>query len=166
MDLKVNLNNLKLAFKDIKVKLFFIFSFISFFLITIFLNEQHIALPLMFKLELFNAISFLVVLFLNSALFGIVFALSYYKFSTHSFNSQGTVIGSIAGFIAFLGGACAACYAGVLPALLIILGISFSLTSMPLNGLEIMLFSSLLLLISIYFLSKPLDACKIPKKKK
>ena len=165
MNFKANVINLKLALKDLKVLLFLFFSSISFFILTIFLNKQHVALPLMLKIEPFNAVSFLVLLSINSILFGLVIALIYYKIRIFKSFNKGMTLGSFAGLLGFLGGACAACYAGILPSLLIFLGISFSLTSLPLNGLELLLFSTILLLFSVYYMTKPIDSCKLPKNK-
>ncbi|MFT4282877.1 MAG: hypothetical protein ACMXX6_00445 [Candidatus Woesearchaeota archaeon] len=161
MYFKANFINLKNALRDYRVLLFLFFSSISFFLLTFFLNDQHIAMPLMLKIDTVNAVFFLFFLILNSLLFGLVVGLIYYKLVIFKTFNKGMTFGSFAAFIGFLGGACATCYAGILPSLLIFLGISFSLASLPLNGLEIMIFSSILLLVSIYYLSKNQEICKI-----
>ncbi len=51
-------------------------------------------------------------------------------------------------------GICPLCITGILPLILGFIGISFSLASLPLNGIEIQFLISLILLISLYNLSK------------
>lgn len=73
---------------------------------------------------------------------------------------KGGGVGSLGVFGGILGGSCPACFAGVFPALMGMFGVVLTLSSLPFKGLEIQLFSVVLLLISIkMFIRDPV--CKI-----
>ena len=52
-----------------------------------------------------------------------------------------------------LGGACPSCFVGLFPAVIGLFGISASLSSLPLFGIEIQVVSAILLLLSLFFLT-------------
>jgi len=80
-----------------------------------------------------------------------------------SLDKRGNVVGGV-GFLGMvgglIGGACPGCFAGLFPAIVGIFGISATLVNLPFYGLEIQVLSSVFLLISIYYLTKPVK-CEI-----
>jgi hypothetical protein len=146
----------------------YVFSFILIFLVYIFLNlwvnklYQNIIVftsyALWFRIHfiLFNflIIPTLVALTLNLAILRFKESLVVKEFGIFSLGAFGGI----------LGGACPGCFAGLFPALLGLFGVTATLASLPFFGLEIQAASTMLLIVSIFLLTKDV-VCKIPKNK-
>jgi hypothetical protein len=78
-------------------------------------------------------------------------------------SKKGSSISIIAIFGTLLGGACPHCFVGLFPAIIGLFGSTMTLANLPLQGFEIQIISSIILIISIYYLQKP-TTCKINKK--
>ncbi len=67
-------------------------------------------------------------------------------------------LGAISGIIA---GACPGCFVGLFPAFLGLFGVSATLSSLPLFGIEIQALSAVLLMLAIFLLTKDI-VCEVP----
>ena len=92
--------------------------------------------------------------FLIALLVGLVINLVIIKFKELKHVNKVSGLAAVGLFGGLLGGACPSCFVGLFPAFLGLFGVTASLSSLPLFGLEIQIGSILLLLISVYFLTK------------
>lgn len=75
-------------------------------------------------------------------------------------SAKGGAFGSLGVLGGVLGGSCAACFAGLFPAVMGVLGVAFNYNELPLHGLEMEIIAVILLLISVrMFIRDPV--CKI-----
>jgi hypothetical protein len=140
---------------------YFVISFLAFFLFNILVNQSSAlylnpgSLVLWFAVGFFGLnilISFLVALNINLVVIR-------YK-EVGGVSMKGGWFGFLGVVGGILGGSCPACFAGIFPALVGVFGVVLSLNSLPLHGLEIQIFSVVLLSISIgMFIRDPV--CKI-----
>jgi len=143
----------------------FVLTFVLFTFLNIYLNQSYYLLTHLFGLRLWFAVGFATFWILISFLVALNFSLAFMRFKDiggFGFKEGGT--GVIGAFVGVLGGGCAACFAGVFPLFMGLLGISVFLTSFPLSGLEIQILSSLILIISTWMLSSN-SICEIKSKK-
>lgn len=70
---------------------------------------------------------------------------------------------SIGMFAGLLGGACPGCFAGLFPAVASLFGVTASLSSLPLYGIEIGLLSILILVGTLYWISGPMTCGTIKR---
>ena len=63
-------------------------------------------------------------------------------------------------FAGLIGGACPGCFAGIFPAILGLFGSTGTLGILPFNGLEIQAVTILIIIFSVYMLTKPMT-CKV-----
>ena len=141
----------------------FLFVFLFFISLNIFVNDLYITVPAILSNTSFLGIAFiastiivglLVALNINLVIMKIKQLKTLRKFSKRA---GGATAGGI--FAGVLGAACPGCFAGLFPAFLGLFGITATSMILPLNGLEIQLFSVVLLIISIFMLSK--GTCKV-----
>lgn len=148
--------------------------FISFILINIFLNKLHITLPTVISnVKIFGIfyiifsvfVAFLVALNLNLVIMKIkqLKSMRKSKFLNGGGGKSGGSLTAGGIFAGLLGGACPACFVGLFPAFLGLFGISATPIVLPLWGLEIQAFSIILLIISVFLLTK--STCKVKPKK-
>lgn len=100
-------------------------------------------------------------LFLFSLLAALALTLHVYKYENMKDRKIGkSSIGVAGAFIGMFTSACSVCY----PLILTLLGIPTALAILPFGGIEIYMISVLLLLLSIYMISKSIEnygACKV-----
>ena len=113
-----------------------------------------ITIPTLFNNNLKIIIPFVVFTFLIALLVGLVINLVIIKFKELKHVNKVSGLAAVGLFGGLLGGACPSCFVGLFPAFLGLFGVTASLSSLPLFGLEIQIGSILLLLISVYFLTK------------
>ena len=153
-----------------KVKIVFtkpyIYSFIIIFLlyltINYFINGFSETAPVFFSFNLNIIIPLIIFNLFIAVLVGVTINLIYIKFKEYKKIHKGHGFSSLGMFVGLLGGACPGCFAGLFPAFMGLFGITASLSSLPLFGMELQLLSIILLLISIYLLTND-DICKIKR---
>ena len=118
------------------------------------INQLGITIPTLFNNNLKIIIPFVVFTFLIALLVGLVINLVIIKFKELKHVNKVSGLAAVGLFGGLLGGACPSCFVGLFPAFLGLFGVTASLSSLPLFGLEIQIGSILLLLISVYFLTK------------
>jgi hypothetical protein len=150
----------------------FVFSFLFYVGLNVFLNRIYITLPGMIDFKTlwfvipYITFNFLIVPFLV----GLTVSLSVKRFKelklmNGSKAGSGSFLGSLGVIGGIIGGACPACIAGFLPAILGVFGVAgFSLYVLPFKGLEVQLLSSALLIWAVLLLSKE-PTCKVKFKK-
>ncbi|MBL7058897.1 hypothetical protein ISS08_00380 [Candidatus Pacearchaeota archaeon] len=142
----------------------FIIIFLAYLLLNFFLNDFKTTLPTLFTS--FKAWFLIPFVFFNFLLIPFLIALTInltaIKFQDwKSINSKGEEgLGILGVFGGILGGACPGCFAGFFPAFIGIFGISATLSSLPLYGLELQFISAAFLITAIVLLTRP-TVCKI-----
>tara|TARA_Y100000310_G_C20665617_1_gene807319 strand:- start:1679 stop:2188 length:510 start_codon:yes stop_codon:yes gene_type:complete len=144
----------------------FVVVFFIYLGINVYVNQLYVTgLGIFSMYRTFFAIPFIFFLFLVPGLVALNVNLVVYKFKDLKLMSKRGRAG--AGSVGFLGisagligGACPGCFAGLFPAAVGIFGVTATLSSLPFNGLEVQLASSVLLFVSIYFLTRPVS-CEI-----
>ncbi|MAG02823.1 hypothetical protein CMI42_05790 [Candidatus Pacearchaeota archaeon] len=162
---KFQIKNVRRALSG-KYLLYFIFVFLFYFIFTIWINELYVTYDILFVNPSLG-ISLIFLLFIVSLLVGLNVNLLILKIGElQVVNKSIGVLGVIGICLGIIGGGCPGCIAGVFPFLVGLFGgTAVSLSVLPFNGLEIQLVSIVLLLISIYYLSRP-SVCKVDFKKK
>ncbi len=141
---------------------YFALVFFFYLLLNIYVNKIHVTLPTLVNSTIFIPFTFflLVVAFLVAINVNLVI----YRFKELKKMSKSSgglgVLGVLGGL---LGGACPGCFVGLFPAVVGLFGVTASLGSLPLYGIEIQMISVIILLVSFYFLTKN-DICEIPAK--
>jgi len=141
---------------------YFIFIFFIYLSINILLNQIYVTIPLLknynpiflYPYVLFNflIIPFLVALTIN---------LTIMKFKDlKSLKGKENSAGLLGIFSGVIGGACPGCFAGLFPAFIGLFGVNATLSSLPLFGIEIQIFSAILLIVAIVLLTRP-TICKV-----
>jgi hypothetical protein len=163
--------NNKIHFIKNKIKeknISFILIFFSYIILDIFLNKIYLTYKniiynhTIIYIILFILINFILIPFLVST----TIILFIQKINDLKYISKkGGSISILAIFATLLGGACPHCFVGLFPAVMGLFSTTLTLSNLPLQGFEIQIISSIILLISIYYLSKP-TTCKISKNKK
>lgn len=134
---------------------YFILFFLAFLAFNIWVNDSYVTLLNLGGLRFWFAFLFVFLLLLISVLFSITLNLFILRIKElGSVSSKESGFAFLGSFFGILGGSCAACIAGVFPAIVAFLGLNFSFRNLPLNGLEISILSSLILIFSIRSLSK------------
>ena len=139
----------------------FIFIFLVFTGINVVANQLYVTTPVLFSYNLKIVIPYVFFAILVAGLIALNINLMILRYKERTVNKEGglTALGVFGGL---MGGACPSCFVGVFPAVLGIFGFSISLSSLPLNGLEIQLVSALFLVIAVMFLTKD-NVCKVKK---
>jgi len=163
----------KQKLKDALSKKPYIFVFISTFIIYILLNlwiNQVLVTNIFSSLATWFLVPFFLLNFLIVPfLVGLTISLVVMKFKDASFVAKrkakgGGTFALIGTFFGVLGGACPGCFVGLFPAVLGIFGVTATLSVLPLFGLEIQIFSSILLIVAIMLLTRE-TVCKVDFKK-
>src|SRR3989344_5535839 len=146
---------------------YFIVIFLFYILVDIFVNQLYVTgLDVLFEFRKSFLIPFFLLNIFVSLLVPLTINLSIIKFKElKDINSAGSGAGFLGIFGGLIGGACPGCFAGLFPAFVGLFGITASLSVLPFYGLEIIVGSIVLLVISIWFLTNE-TTCKIPRMKK
>jgi hypothetical protein len=148
-----------LSQKEYKTK--FIYSFIIILVIAVFLmNFVSIFGILQGRILITEIVDYYGIVFLIAFSFLSALSLTLHFYRYDRIKSRQIGKGSIGIFGAFLGiftSACTICY----PLVLTLLGVPAALAVLPFGGLEVQALSILLLLLSIYFLSKECKKCRV-----
>ena len=161
--MNLNLHLLKIidANKTKKDKLIFILSSFFYLISIIIVNKVYITYKTLFLFEKTFFITFIFINIIIAILFGIIINLLRKRIKDSKEIRQKIGLAPVGVFLGILGGACPGCVTGLLPLILSLFGISFSLLSLPFNGLELLLLSIILMIVSIYYLTKEQRVCKI-----
>jgi hypothetical protein len=150
----------------------FITALISFFTFNWYLNELGIFFTSLYTLEVWFSTTFILLMIIITLLVPLTISLAYMRIKSigmFKVKEVGTKEGasSIGGILTgILAGSCPACFAGLFPAFMGLFGITASLSSLPLNGIELQIGSIILLLLAVWMLSKePLCKVKFTQKK-
>lgn len=131
--------------------------------INFFINDLSGTAPVLFNFNLNVIIPFLILNLIIAILVGISINLVWLKFKEYKFVNKEHGLTFFGVFIGLMGGACPGCFVGLFPAFIGLFGVTASLSSLPLFGLELQLISLGLLILSIYLLTNEV-VCKIPLK--
>ncbi|SRR6056297_500668 len=156
----------KSILEKIKEKKFTFFLIIILYdLMNILLNKTHLTYKnIIYNHTIFYIVSFVLLNYIFiPILISTTIILSIKKIKDiQKISKKGSSISIIAIFGTLLGGACPYCFVGLFPAFVGLFGSTINLGNLPLQGFEIQIISSIILLISIYYLSNP-TICKIKK---
>ncbi len=141
----------------------FLFTFIIYLILAIALiNYFFLGFELFFQqatYAFFNLLATLILAFL----FGINLALVIYRFKEIKKYNNESGTGIFTTIISLFGAGCPVCSFTLVSLLIPAFGTTFSLAILPLKGLEIQLIGIVVLLISIYILTKK-NVCKIKER--
>jgi len=160
--MKQRLENIKDILKTRKEIVTFVIVIVLYSIMNFFVNDFHIIGMNFFHSPNWYIISFIFFTIINTILIALSINLIIKRISY--FNIGGGIIGFLGAFITILTGACPGCIAGVLPAIMSLVGSGFTLSSLPLYGIEFKILSFLLMTSSIYLLSGEIK-CTIEYKK-
>jgi len=151
--------------KEAIVKKPYVFYLVIIFLgylgLNIWLNQTFVTFSVLFTAyKLSFAIPFVALSLITAFLVAVTINLIILKFKEFRAVNKTSGIAAVAIFLGFVGGACPGCFVGIFPAIVGIFGASLTLTSLPLNGLEIQIASSLILILSIHLLTRN-KVCKV-----
>ena len=142
----------------------FITIFILYLIINFLVNGSSETAPVLFYFNLNIVIPSLILSLLIAILTGINVNLIWLKFKEYRKINKEQGLTFFGSFIGLLGGACPGCFVGLFPAFLGLFGITASLNILPFYGLELLVISAVILIISIIFLTNN-NVCKIPVRK-
>ncbi len=144
----------------------YVFSFfiiiILYLAINIFVNDTFITAPLLFSNYPIFSLFFILFGVLVAALVAANINLMYVKIRALERLGKGSGLTALGAFGGLLGGACPACFVGLLPASLGLVGVAVSLGDLPLYGLEIQIVSAIVLGVSLFLLTSA-NTCSIKK---
>ena len=151
---------ISLVLKDKKYKENFLYAFSIVFIIAAFLMN-FLSLPGLLQGRIIvtetSAPYSIIFLCIFSLLAAVAATLHIYKSDVFKQAKLGSgKIGIIGGFLGLFTSACTICY----PLILTALGIPTALAILPFGGLEIQALSIMLLLLSVYFISRNIENCK------
>ena len=159
----------KQVIKDVTFKrpyiFYFLFIFIGYFALNFYINQLYVAGFGIFSYNIKFLVPFLFFIVLVPGLVALNVNLVIHKVGElkHMGKKGSAGVGSVGilGVVGgVVGGACPGCFAGLFPAFIGLFGVTATLGNLPFYGLEIQAASSALLLVSIYYLTKPVT-CKI-----
>lgn len=158
------INKIKVIIKQRKYLIITVSIAILYVLFSLYLlNYFFIGLINFFKYDqLWYVISNLILTFIVAFLLGINIAVNIHRFAELKQFSRSSTVGIFGSFFSFLGIGCPSCSLSIATSLVPSLGTVFVLGILPLKGLEIQIVSILVLLLSLYFLTKD-NTCKISK---
>lgn len=139
---------------------YFMAIFFGYILLNLLINQVYVNLPTLTEYSNKFLIPFIIFTFLLvPGLVAVTVNLAIVKFKDlkQVKEAKGGKTGGFAAlgiFAGVVGGACPGCFVGLFPALLGLFGLSASLSILPFYGLEIQLASSILLLVSIGYLTR------------
>lgn len=138
----------------------FLIIFIGYIIINIVVNKIYISAPILLTYNLKIIIPYIFLTILTSILVSTNINLVYNKVKELKSLNKASSLSFLGVFGGLLGGGCPSCFVGLFPAFLGLFCVTASLSTLPLFGLEILLASVTLLIISIIFLTKD-NICKI-----
>ena len=138
----------------------FFIIFLAYMILNVFVNQTYITAPTLLNNNLNIIIPFIFFSVLVALLVAVNLNLVFIKFKELKKINKTTGITAIGAFGGILGGACPSCFVGLFPAFVGLFGIAASLSDLPLYGLEIQVFSAILLVISIILLTRD-NTCKV-----
>jgi len=142
----------------------FIIIFILYLIINFLVNDLSRTVPVLFNFNLNIVIPFLVFNILIAVLVGININLIWLKFKEYRKINKGQGLTFIGSFTGLLGGACPGCFVGLFPAFFGLFGVAASLSIFPFYGLELLIGSAIILIVSIILLTNDV-VCKMPIRK-
>ena len=163
MRFKRRINKLKKAILKKPYIYSFVLTAIGYLILNIIVNKIYITAPVLLTYNLKIVIPYLFFTLLVALLVALNVNLIALKFKELKKLNGGSGLTFVGIFGGVLGGACPSCFVGLFPAFLGLFGVTVSLSSLPLFGLEIQIGSTILLLISVFYLTKD-NVCKIKKK--
>lgn len=144
----------------------FIFSFFIiiflYLIINVSINETIFTIPGLINVSPIFSLFFIILGILVASLVAANINLIYVKFKALEGLGKGSGLTALGAFGGLLGGACPACFVGLLPAALGLFGVAISLGDFPLYGLEIQIISVIVLMISLFLLTNP-NTCSIKR---
>ncbi len=135
----------------------------AYLIIDIIINQIYVTFPYLLNYNLYFVIPSILLMLLSAVLVGISMNLIVVKFKEMRQLNKESGLTAAGMFAGILGGACPSCFVGLFPAFIGLFGITASLSSLPLYGIEIQIGSVLLLGIAIFFLTGS-NTCKVKKK--
>jgi len=124
-------------------------------------------IPGLLNNNLWITIPFITLNLLIAVFFAITINLVIYRYKESKKVRKHAGLAPVGALLGILGGMCPGCFAGLFPTIFALLGITTTLTVLPLFGAELLLFALILMGLSIWFLSNDQIMCTIqPKKKK
>jgi len=159
----MNFRKIKDANKTKKDIFIFFLSFFLYIILTVVVNKVYITYKTLFLFEKTYFLTFVFLTIIISFLFGIIVNLLRKRLKDSRDVRKSIGLAPAGVVVGILGGACPGCVSGLLPLVFAFFGFSFSLLSLPLNGLELLLFSIILMVISLYYLTKEQKSCKVKK---
>ena len=156
MNTQDRIRKIKRAILKWPYNLIFILVLVTYLFLTIYINELYVTFATLFDYRKSFLIPFLFFHTLIALLIPLSVNLAIMKVKeVQEINS--IVKGGSASFfgvlVGILGGACPGCFAGLFPLVLGLFGVSLTLSSFPLLGLEVQIASTVLLFISIFLLT-------------
>ena len=145
---------------------YFVFIFLGYLGLNVWVNQLYVSFSTLTNLATWFWIPFVLFAFLIVPLLAaLTINLSIIRVREAGFGRREGGAASAGVFAGVLGGACPGCLVGLFPAFLGLFGIAgTSLSVLPLQGLEIQLLSSALLIFAIFLLTSDV-VCKVPIKK-
>tara|TARA_B100000378_G_scaffold258051_1_gene236951 strand:- start:111 stop:587 length:477 start_codon:yes stop_codon:yes gene_type:complete len=137
----------------------FVLWFLLFSTFTIYINQLYVVGNLVFNLPVHIQYPFLAMFVINNALAAISINLAIMRIrilQKAASASRGLGVSFFGTFVGILGGACPGCIAGLFPAFVGLFGSRFALSQLPLYGLELQLLGSVLMILGIYLLTRPI----------
>jgi len=156
LDLGTRLNVIRTVLSSKAYLLLFVVLLVLYFAMNLWINQFYDVLPLFLTYRL----SFVIPYFVLTILIGIGVALNLTIIAYKLKQVLGvqkevgmTAFGAVGGL---LGGACPGCFVGLLPTVAGVFGITVTLSSLPFLGFEIQVPTLVVILITLYFVAKPL----------
>mgnify|MGYP001613831991 CR=1 FL=1 len=154
MEIKKRLEKIKRVTIERPYCYFFLVIFIGYIVINIVVNKIYISAPILLTYNLKIIIPYIFLTILTSILVSININLVYNKVKELKSLNKSSGFSFLGIFGGLLGGGCPSCFVGLFPAFLGLFGITASLSSLPFFGLEILVGSVVLLMLSIFLLTK------------
>jgi len=144
---------IKEALQGVYILLFFLFFFVYLGL-NIWVNEIYVTLPTLLSNNLKIIIPYIFFTIIVAGLTALSLNLVIIKVREIKQLKKASGFASLGMFSGLLGGACPSCFVGLFPAFIGLFGITANLSRLPLFGVEILIFSAALLLLSVWFMTK------------
>ncbi len=150
--------------KEVTIKRPYIYSFIIVFLsyltINVIVNKFYVVAPYVFSYNLKIVIPQIILNLIVATLVATNINMIYSKFKELNKIKKSSGLTFFGIFSGLLGGLCPGCFVGLFPLVLSFFGVTASLASLPLKGIELQVLSIILLTIAIILLTKENKTCK------
>ncbi len=138
----------------------FLLIFLFYFIVNILVNNLYITFPTLLHINVIFLVPYLLFNLIISLLVSVNGVLVIEKIKElNQIKKSGGMVG-LGIFGGLLGSACPGCFAGLFPAFVGLFGITASLGNLPLNGLELQVFSSFILVVSLVLLTNE-NKCEV-----